>query len=490
MGTTPSGQILGDTLGPRHTIAWLAAATGFCLFAVWLTSLSSQFGYDRDVADMPVLLLAASLVAMGFAFAALLPGMCQRSAQLATAHQRQLLAIVIGAGLIARLVMFASEPLLEDDYQRYLFDGAVTSAGLDPYTVSPLDAAKADPQTTIGAIAAQSGPVVGRINHRELTTIYPPVAQAAFAIAHTIKPWSLNAWRGVVLSFDILTLVLVIALLREAARSPLWAALYWLNPLVLKEAANSAHLEPLVVSLVLLSLWLAVKTRPQAAATALGLAVGAKLWPVLLLPIILRPFVGDTRRLTAALAIFAGLSCLWLWLIARTGLGEQSGLLAYAQNWQTNSALFPMLEMSLGKLLHTFSLTEPAATFAIKTSLAIGVAAFAVYQARPSADANDIVVRAGMVTAALLLLSPAQYPWYALWLAPFLCFWPSRGFLLLTALIQLYYASFFFVARETFDVARPILVAAIWLPVWTLLAIEHWRNGRQLFAASRVSEPS
>jgi alpha-1,6-mannosyltransferase len=73
-------------------------------------------------------------------------------------------------------------------------------------------------------------------------------------------------------------------------------------------------------------------------------------------------------------------------------------------------------------------------------------------------------------------LSPAQYPWYLMWLLPFLAFWPSRSVLLLCATIPLYYASFHFAARETLETARPILLALIWGPVWTYAAFEMWRT--------------
>jgi uncharacterized membrane protein len=253
----------------------------------------------------------------------------------------------------------------------------------------------------------------------------------------------------------------------------LWAALYWWNPLVLKEAANSAHMEPLVIALVLLALWLTARRRPLLATAALALAAGAKLWPVLLLPLILRTLWPDARRVAFAIAMFAVLIALWSWPILMTGLDSTSGFRAYAESWKTNSALFPMLETAGTAIAQVSSVDPKHVALATKTILAglLGLLSLAIAR-RPVSGTADLMQRAGFVTAALMLLSPAQYPWYLLWVVPFLSFWPSPAFLLLGALIPIYYASFHFAARDTLDAASPLLVAAIWLPVWASLAIE------------------
>jgi hypothetical protein len=84
--------------------------------------------------------------------------------------------------------------------------------------------------------------------------------------------------------------------------------------------------------------------------------------------------------------------------------------------------------------------------------------------------------KAGIVAAALFLLSPAQFPWYAAWMMPFLAFNPMISLLALSALLPIYYSSFHFLAREQYDVFRYGIVWLIWLPAWAGLAIELWRR--------------
>lgn len=490
---TASPHLFGDAVGAAHDagdlsdhrgnsvealVLWWIGAALVCGFATVLTALSGRFSYAFEVIEMPVLAATAFLVVACSVFAALLPGLIRThssgtaSSSSATAR---ILTLVIAAGVLARLILFLSEPVLENDYQRYLWDGAVSASGLNPYAVSPRAVIEAGDTGPLAHLAAESGLVLSRIGHGTLTTIYPPVAQAAFGLAHALAPWSLTAWRAVLLACDAAVLVLLLALLKETNRSPLWAALYWWNPLVIKEGFNSAHMEPLVLVLVMLTLWLAATRKPVVAVGALGFAAGAKIWPVLLLPLLLRPLLNDPRRMTAALAVFGTLMLLWAVPIVSAGLGEHSGILAYAETWQTNSALVPLLQAIIRALSQVLTGTDAHAAVAVRFILAVGLGAIALALAwRPIGDARDLLARAALMIAALVLMSPSQYPWYLMWLAPLLVFWPSRAFLLAVATIPLYYAKFHFAALETLELAQPFILAAIWGPVWGLLAYSAW----------------
>ena len=462
----------------RATIAiWAAAAASVVMLALALTAVSQRFGYATEVIDMPVLPVAAMLVAAGLAFAAGLPRLVQYASSVDAWTLRVLLSIMIAAGLAARLILFASEPVLEDDYQRYLWDGAVTASGANPYASAPRDVIDARGTHDLSAIAGNSGPIIKRINHPQLTTIYPPVAQAAFALAHSLAPWSLTAWRGVLLGCELATLGLLLALLNITGRSPLWSAIYWWNPLVLKEVANSAHMDAVVVAFVLLALFLAVTRRTVFASAALGFAVAAKLWPVVLLPLVLRPLLAEPRRLMTAIAVFVAVASVALWPMLMTAHLRPSGLVAYAQTWSTNSALVPILQSSAAALLAALGLSSDLAPIAARGILATTIATITVLAVSAAiASPQDMLVRAGLVVAAVVLLAPAQYPWYALWLVPLLCFAPRAPLLLMTATLPLYYATFHFAARETLESAQPILIAMIWGPVWAALTYAFLRE--------------
>lgn len=448
---------------------WTLAATSTVLFSILLTLLSSRFGYDAEVIDMPCLLLTGVLITAGVVFVAAIPRLIAHAENAGPDEKRLLLAIIVAGGLAARLALFASEPILEDDYHRYLWDGAVTVSGHNPYARSPLSAMESGPQATLGAVAAEAGDVLPRINHKSLTTIYPPIAQGAFALAHLIEPWSLTAWRSVLLIFDLGTLALLIALLNLTGRSPLWSALYWLNPVVLKEIFNSAHMEAIILPFVLLALLLASRRRPLLATAALSLAAGAKFWPALLLPLVVRQLWGERVRLAAAALIFLGLMALWLTPMLINGFNESTGLAAYVDRWQTNSAVFPTIVSVFSSLQDWIGLRSVDAGGLARALIAVILTAIAIALARPQlGGSDDLIERASLIVAALVLLSPAQLPWYTVWMAPFLVFHTHRAFLLLTALIPLYYLRFYFAAHESGEIFNSYAVWFIWGPVWAV----------------------
>ena len=457
---------------------WAFASVALVCWTVAVAGLSRRFGYDAEVVDMPIPALTALLAAAGVAYFVLvrrLVGEPRAGAEV----PRAAFVLMVVAGLGARLVLFASEPVLEDDYQRYLWDGAVTASGHNPYRYSPQAVIAGGPAHPLGALAARSGTVLERIGHGELTTIYPPLAQAAFALASRFAPFSLTAWRGVVLVFDVATLALIVVWLGTLGRSPLWAAVYWWNPVVIKELSNAAHMDGLLAPFVLSALLLA-RHRPLTATAAAGIAFGIKFWPALLLPLIWRPLLGDWRRLATAGLVFAPFAVIALWPQIAAGLDQAAGLVAYAGAWSRNSALYPALEALIG-----WGVGSAQAPLVARGLIAAALVATAIGLAwHPIGSPGDLVRRATLLAGALFLLIPAQYPWYSVWFAPLLALHPIPGFLLLPAVLPLYELFFYFAAREIPDVFNRYIVWLIWIPVWIMLAID-WRRDR-FFTPSNV----
>lgn len=478
----PQATVRITAMGWWATAGFLVAA-----FGVVLTLVSPLFGYAYQVDQMPVTWLTTTLVLAGLTYCFGLPLLIERTAARRDTPLRAAMMCIIVTGLAARLVLLASEPMLEDDYQRYLWDGAVTASGHNPYAVAPGQALAEG--NSLGQIAREAGQVVRRINHPDLKTIYPPVAQAAYALAYAIGPWSLTAWRSVLLGFDLATLTLILLLLREAGRSPLWSALYWWNPLVIKELFNSAHMEAVVLPFVLSALLLAIRKRHVLASGGLALAVGAKIWPGLLFPLVLRASIRDSRSLAFAILAFALLVALWAVPVWLGGIDSSSGFVAYASSWQTNSALFATLERVSSSALAVTGLPIDLAGTAARGLLAVILVVVALaISIKPIEGPDDLIGRAGLVVASLVLLSPAQFPWYVVWFAPFLPFRPWFGFLLLTATAPLYYLRFYFLAAHNPDVFDEIVVWIVWVPVWAALAIEagHWMRSPAAKSAANV----
>jgi alpha-1,6-mannosyltransferase len=456
------------------SLLWLGFSAGLICWAWALERASHRFGYDTQVIDMPVFGIVVLLASGGVLF---LVGVglftqADRSPLTPQAANLALTAIILG-GLIARLILCASEPVLEDDYQRYLWDGAVTASGHNPYRFAPSTIIEAGASGPLGFLSQRASTILERVGHAELTTIYPPGAQAIFALAHIISPFSLGTWRAVIIAFECATLALLLLMLKDARRSPLWVAVYWWNPVVIKELVNAAHMDGLVLPFVLAALHFAAR-RVNLATAALGIAVSIKLWPLVLAPFIWRPIWGHWRQLAAAAALLFGFVVIALGPQLATGLNSEAGVVAYAGTWSRNSALFPALEAAMSALLALMNIGRafsPLVTRGVVVGAIIAITlALAI---RPICSQNDLLHRSTLVIGAAVLLAPAQYPWYTVWLAPLLVFHPLAGFMLLPAVLPLYELFFYFAAREATHTFTSIVVWLIWVPVWvTLIAID------------------
>lgn len=468
---------VGRSAGRWLWAGWGTLAAVLAASALALVWIGGRFQSDLSPVAMPILQFALAYASLGAAFLSAVP-LVRASIRLTASNARTLLAAILGLGLALRLVLFASEPILEVDFNRYLWDGAMAIWGHNPYTLAPAEIASL-PYNDPRLLLSQAAPMFDRISYPELKTIYPPVAIAAFALAALIEPFSLSAWRCVGLAMEIATLCLLLDLLRAAGRSQLWVALYWLNPLVLKELANSAHMEVVVVPLVLAALSLAVRGHNLTAVLVLALAAGAKLWPALLLGLVLRPLWGSPVRLILAAALFAGSLAAMALPVLLGGIGPSSGFVAYAREWATASAHFLALETIISALAVPSMITGASPGQLARwlcASLAILIAARLSWA--PIAGVSDMLRRAYLVTSVIVLLSPAQFPWYLLWVLPLAVIQPRSGWHIATATLPLYYTAFYFRLAGHPAVFDDVVVFAIWLPVWLALAVEHWRQQR------------
>ena len=372
------------------------------------------------------------------------------------------LAIVLVIGLLLRLLLFDTTPILEIDYYRYLWDGAVFANGYNPYMSPPIQAGESE----LSELALQSGSVIDRINYSDLKTIYPPLTQVFFALSYWLDSWNLNAWRSILLFADIAGLLLIMATLKTLQKPLHWCLIYWWNPLLLQQTYNAAHMDVLLVAPLVGAIWMLITNRHLLGSALLTIAAGIKLWPLLLLPFALRPLLGYPKQLFTAVVVVASILALTVLPLLYFGLGEQSGLGSFAQQWQRNSAIFPLLE----SVISLFT-DNPGRSARILIAFIIFAVVF--WLNLSVATCSEVLIqRMLFVIGLLFLLSPAQFPWYAIWFLPLLCFRPSGALILLTVLMPIYYWKFLFIDRGNPEVFDYGVVWLQYLPVLTWFAVE------------------
>lgn len=459
-------------------LRWIIGGGTLTGLLALVAAISPEFAADIPIARQPILPMVALLALAGVAFLYLVELIPR------TASQKRLMLWILLIGATLRGLMLFSTPILEVDFNRYLWDGAVTAHGFNPYEFSPDEIrASQTAKTTVPAqltrLSQQPGATINRINHSYLRTIYPPVTQAAFAIAHWIGPWRLFAWRIVLLIADLATVVILLSLLKYLSLSPLWISIYWLNPLLIKEIFNSGHMDLLVFPFLLYAILLSLRHKPQAAMIPLALAVGVKIWPVVLLPVFLRPLWPNVRKMARAMIVFTIIAAVLFAPIYLSGLGENSGFNAYSNRWELNDSAFKLFVWGAIPVLKTFGFHPGHSQFVARVVtglLLIGWIAFLTLQ--NTRKPQQIIDQCLLIIAAMFLLSPTQFPWYATWMIPLLVISPRKPLLLLTALLPLYYLWHYFDAMGKVDIFNNWIVWIEFVPVWLLL-IRDWRLKRK-----------
>jgi len=454
----------------RSRILLPAMLAGLLLWSFAMAYLSHAFDYGGDVLDKPVVTFVLLLSAAGVVY--LITLWCLKSMH----ASRRWIATIFLIGLAMRLIQFAGVPILEDDYYRYLWDGGVAAHAINPYTHAPDEARspQGEDGDTLRRLGDEASVVLERVNHPSLRTIYPPTAQAAFVIAHWMAPYEMQGLRWTWLVLDLAVAVMLLVLLRGRV-GVLWQfAIYWLNPLLIKEVFNSGHMELTVVAALLATL-IAVKFRRWLmAGCTLGLAVGAKIWPILWAPLLLRCVSrARKRRLMTAVVLFATAFILLLPLLA-SRFDPGSGLTAYAERWQMNDSAFMVIHET------TKLVTTSHAQITARSIVGLVVLAVIITCLRTGRASLDWMITAALaVTTALFLLSPTQFPWYYLWVLPLVALWPMPSLLMLTVTLPIYYLRFPLAAMGQsawFDYG---LVWIEFVPIWIMLGVEMWRIKHQ-----------
>ena len=368
--------------------------------------------------------------------------------------------VVVALAVVMRLALLGATPTFSDDVYRYAWDGRVQLAGVNPYAHPP------DAEALRGL---RDEAVWSHVNYREIRTIYPPVAQAAFAISGLFGNGILPL-KVLVVLFDLGTLLVLGALLRRRRRPAHWAVVYAWNPLVVVEFSLNGHVDSLGIFFLMVALHLASGPDRIGAALALALSAGAKLFAIAVWPFVL------LRRRGAWIFPFL-LAALYL-PYASAGPHLVEGLSEYGDRWETNPGGFAVVRAVVrasGLVTAPEEWRRRKEVDRAARGAVIGL--FAALALRLLQRRTGPTEAAYLLVGAFLLLSPTVHPWYATWIVPFLAIRLSRAWLLFTATVPLVYLALPDwldpQVRQWED--HPIVWVCIWGPLVTLLAVDAWR---------------
>ncbi len=339
------------------------------------------------------------------------------------AGRRVALAAVL-LGTAFRLFMLPTDLVLSTDPYRYLWDGRVQAAGINPYRFSP----------EAPELAGLRDPRIHpRINRAWAPTIYPPGAEALFVALGLPAPDRIWALRVLLIGCEAATMVVLLALLRRLGLPEGRVIVYAWAPLPIFEFAQAGHIDAAMIPLVLGALLAAGSGRSALAGGLLGGAVLIKLYPAILLPVLWRR--GDARLPLTFLATVALGYLPYAWGVGAKVLGFLP--VYFARFEEFNIGLRALLTDGIG-------LTGTPARVVVSALLAVLLVGVLVAIGLGRGDTfPDLTAACGMAVGAYLLLVPSTiHPWYVVWLIPFLVVLPGPGWWYLTAGVALSYLAY------------------------------------------------
>ncbi len=347
------------------------------------------------------------------------------------------LRVWIALGLVLRLLLLFSFPALSDDVYRFVWDGRLLIQGYSPYARLPEWYLQAGHE-----VAGLEPSLFARLNSPRYFTVYPPLAQATFALAVWISPHSLVGsalvMKMILLLGELGSLALLGKLLRKwglPAGRVLW---YWLNPLIVIEVMGNLHYEGLMIFFVLLSLWLLCTGRRFLAGGALALGIATKLVPLLFLPLLLRrlerrgwlQFYGSAV-LFSALFFLPLAGGLWL-----NNFGESLDL--YFRKFEFNASLYYLTRWVGYQRVGYNMIARVGPVLAATTALIIF--SWAWYERRPAW--RNLPRSMLLAVVVYLILATTVHPWYISTAVVLCIFTPFRFPVLWSGLAVLTYVNY------------------------------------------------
>ena len=396
----------------------IAAAAAAAAALTALTALTVHSVLFARIGTLPVALGLWALFAAGAWLVLRLPG-------------RWAVALIVTGGIAVQLAALSAGPQGSDDLYRYIWDGRVQAAGIDPYHYAPAApqlASLRDPflwpahaphcvpaGMRLDGPAGFADPGCTRINRPLVHTIYPPVAEAYFLGVHYLSPAGSGTTpiqAGAALCAVLVTVLLLFGL-PKVGRDRRLAVLWAWCPTVALEAGNNGHVDVLAAGLTAAALILLARPgalghplrRPAAGGALLALAIWTKVTPVLIVPAVLR------RRLPLAV-ISAGVAAtviVYLPHLLAVGSGVIGFLPGYLQQeGYANGSRFLLIGMLVpGKWGFL-------AAFAVLATVALAV----LLRGDPDRPWRGAVVMTGV---ALAVATP-PFPWYAMLLVMLVAF--------------------------------------------------------------------
>src|SRR5712692_621640 len=378
---------------------------------------------------------------------------------------RSTLVLTLIFATLFRLSILFSPPYLSDDIYRYIWDGRVQAAGINPYRYIPADPALAQ---------LRDDQIYPRINRRDYAhTIYPPGAEVIFFLTTRVSE-SVTWMKTTMVLFEAIGIWAIAQLLASFGLPRQRILIYAWHPLTVWEFAGSGHLDAIIIGFLVLALL--ARRRKAEIATGVGLACATltKFFPGVLLPALYKRWNWRLPMLFATVIVVAYLP--YLGVGPRGALGF---LFGYARERGMESGEQFFLLSAIRRIPLGFHV--PTIVFVVFAIVILGGLAVWTLRRQTQFDENYIA-NALIIASTFTVLVAPHFPWYFAWLIPFLCFIPSIPILYLTlSSFLLYLTWLYWTDTQVFKIK-----ALMFVPFFFILAVTIWRRHGRSHVPSAV----
>ncbi len=341
---------------------------------------------------------------------------------------------LFGLGLVLRVLLLFTLPVLSDDFYRFIWDGRLLMNGQNPFEHLPAD------YLNQGLEGIDSN-LYNQLNSPDYFTIYPPVNQFVFWVAASVSGDNLllavNLMRAPILLADIGIYILLKKWSEKKKLSYNIAVLYFLNPLVILELTGNLHFEGVMMFFVLLGIIVFQNEKHIKGSISWTLAICSKLLPLMYLPTLL--IYTNWRKAIVSYVLIALITLgLFLPLFSLEfieGLSRSVGL--YFQKFEFNASIYFVIR-EIG-----FWITGYNQIAEIGPALALATVGFILLINYWSLKRNwSLPFTLLAIHTLYLMMATTVHPWYVVSLICLSCLTQSRFAIVWSFLIFLTYLGY------------------------------------------------
>ncbi len=316
------------------------------------------------------------------------------------------IAKLIALGILIRICLVFLFPNLSDDIYRFYWDGMMWQDGVNPLSYLPKDFLSSGLATD-----QRYQEIFGLLNSQAYFTIYPPLCQLIFffsAFFDSVESASVF-FKFIFLLSELLSIIGLMKILSALSLPRQYGLIYFLNPLIVIELTGNLHFEALMITGVIWMLYFLIKKRLILSGLCFGLAIIAKLVPLILGPALLYYLIRNFEKWWQFFVASGLVVCTTFGLMFYDtnvfNLLESINL--YFQSFEFNASLYYIFR-SVGYSLYGYNKIADYGPLLALTSLVI----ILFFSFRKSENMLELLKHMSFILIVYLLFATTVHPWY------------------------------------------------------------------------------